>query len=211
MITRFLQAKHWQLFLLTIGIPMILQLVLIGRATNSALNGTGPSATTTTAFFIVFPLLMILLTGTLGGWFWSIAVGLDEVIPEHLRLKLSRFKLLLLFPAAYLLLTMAMVSSRAFIKISLFEELPKPLLTSVVILWMLLHLFTMFCVAHSMYFVAKTIKIAETQRVASFGDFMGEFFLIWFYPVGIWFLQPRINKLAGNNSRNEGLQTSIKK
>jgi hypothetical protein len=27
-------------------------------------------------------------------------------------------------------------------------------------------------------------------------DFAGEFFLLWFYPVGIWIVQPKINKMV---------------
>ena len=35
----------------------------------------------------------------------------------------------------------------------------------------------------------------ELQKEATFNDFVGEFFLIWFYPIGIWFVQPEINKV----------------
>lgn len=58
-----------------------------------------------------------------------------------------------------------------------------------------LHLFSMFCIFYSLYFVAKTFKTVELQREVSFSDFVGEFFLIWFYPIGIWFIQPKINKM----------------
>ena len=58
-----------------------------------------------------------------------------------------------------------------------------------------LHLFSMFCIFYCLYFVAKTYKTAELQREVSFGDFVGEFFLFWFYPIGVWFLQPKINEM----------------
>jgi len=45
-------------------------------------------------------------------------------------------------------------------------------------------------------FSAKTIKLAELQRSVTFSDFAGEFFLIWFFPIGIWFVQPKVNLLA---------------
>jgi len=54
----------------------------------------------------------------------------------------------------------------------------------------------MYCIFYLMYKAAKTIKTAEVQKPVSFGDFAGEFFLLWFFPIGIWFLQPKINKLA---------------
>ena len=58
-----------------------------------------------------------------------------------------------------------------------------------------LHLFSMFCIFYSLYFVAKTFKTVELQREVNFSDFAGEFFMIWFYPIGIWIVQPKINKM----------------
>lgn len=58
-----------------------------------------------------------------------------------------------------------------------------------------LHLFAMFCMFYCLYFVSKALKSAELQREALLGDYIIDFILFWFYFVGIWFLQPRINKL----------------
>jgi len=53
----------------------------------------------------------------------------------------------------------------------------------------------MFCLFYCLYFVAKTLKTVELQREVSFNDFIAEFFLTWFFPIGVWILQPRINKM----------------
>ena len=58
-----------------------------------------------------------------------------------------------------------------------------------------LHLFSIFCIFYSVYFVAKTFKTVELQREVTFSDFVGEFFMLWFYPIGIWIIQPKINKM----------------
>ena len=50
-----------------------------------------------------------------------------------------------------------------------------------------------------MYFVAKTFKTAELQRKVSFSDFAGDFFLVWFLPIGIWIIQPKINRMVVGN------------
>ena len=47
-----------------------------------------------------------------------------------------------------------------------------------------------------LYFCSKTIKTVELQKEVFFGEFIGDFFGLWFYPIGIWFIQPKINKLA---------------
>ena len=74
------------------------------------------------------------------------------------------------------------------------------LIMSLVVIIIPLHLFSMFCIFYSLYFVAKTYKTVELQRQVSFSDFAGEFFMIWFYPIGIWIIQPKLNKIIENES-----------
>ncbi len=65
--------------------------------------------------------------------------------------------------------------------------------------WMVLifhiHLFAVFSFFYVVYMTAKSIKVAECQKDVMFVDFAGEFFLLWFFPIGIWFLQPKINRI----------------
>jgi len=35
-----------------------------------------------------------------------------------------------------------------------------------------------------------------THKAAGFYEYSGPFFLIWFFPIGLWIIQPRINRLA---------------
>src|SRR5262249_22613374 len=43
--------------------------------------------------------------------------------------------------------------------------------------------------------ISKSLVLAETTKPASFYDYAGPFFLLWFFPLGVWFTQPRINRL----------------
>ena len=61
----------------------------------------------------------------------------------------------------------------------------------------ILHLLSMVFIFMGLRFAAKTMKTVELGRVAKFGDYVGEFFLIWFSFIGYWVLQPRLNKLIG--------------
>jgi hypothetical protein len=63
-------------------------------------------------------------------------------------------------------------------------------------LFVFVHLLSMVCIFLGLRFAAKTMKSVELGRMAKFGDYAGEFFLIWFSPIGVWFLQPRLNKLT---------------
>jgi len=58
-----------------------------------------------------------------------------------------------------------------------------------------LHYLAMLSTLFAMIFTAKMLKSAEIQAEAVISDYLGDFFLVWFYPIGIWILQPRIHKL----------------
>jgi hypothetical protein len=66
-----------------------------------------------------------------------------------------------------------------------------------------LHLFATVCMFYLFYFVAKSLVMAETSKPAAFYDYAGPFFLLWFFPIGIWILQPRVNRLYSDRKNAE--------
>ena len=212
MINFYLKAKHWQLFILMLGIPLAYQLYTIfqlfgtQRHPNSiAEGGTGVTEVLNDNifYFDYFPYIMILYVIMFFGWFWSIAIGLQKNIPSEIKMKIKKFKILFFIPLIYIIsITLLMAGEFSGTEINSFSLIGWPLYIIV-----LLHLFSMFCIFYSMYFVAKTIKTAELKRKVEFGDFAGEFFLFWFYFIGVWIIQPKVNKLykdentAINNSQ----------
>jgi len=58
-------------------------------------------------------------------------------------------------------------------------------------------LYVPYAFFHFLAFPARTLKSIEKGRKASFGEYILDFFLIVLLPLGIWVLQPRINKVAG--------------
>lgn len=195
MISRFLRAKHWQLFILIFGIPFMVQTVFWVAVFGEPgeLGGLfDPLAEVFEIFILGVPTVMLILLIT---WFYSVGSGLQVNVPVELRRPTRLFKVALVFPVVYILLIIAVVFP--FLGV---------LATSVIgggfimLIILALHLFVMFCIMYSMYFTAKTIKLAQLKREVTFGDFVGEFFLFWCVPVGIWFLQPQINKLVAEAS-----------
>jgi hypothetical protein len=66
-----------------------------------------------------------------------------------------------------------------------------------------LHLACMVCLFYLLYFVSKNLVLAETKKPVSFYEYAGPLFLLWFFPVGVWFIQPRINRLFEERSGAE--------
>jgi len=56
--------------------------------------------------------------------------------------------------------------------------------------------YVFFAFLHFLMFPARTLKSIEKDKKADIGECIGDFFLIVFLPIGIWFLQPRINKVT---------------
>lgn len=180
-----LRLKHWQLFLLVIGIPFVLQIISL----TTIIVAQDPAI-----FLKVFPVLMIFFMGTMFGWFYALGTNLHKKLPNTVNMNLTRFKIFLFFPVVYML----------FIFIILFGVFSNMTSNEGPPLWPMalilpLHFFSMFCIFYCLYFNAKSLKSVELQREVTFNDYAGEFFLLWFFPIGIWILQPRINNMFDND------------
>lgn len=205
MINTFLRAKHWQLFALVVGIPFAFQIFFMSWLFTSISMDAPPDPARIFRYFWAFPLMMALFSAVILGWHWSVATGLQRFIPAGIRMKTNRFKIFFFIPLVYMGAILVLVSF-------VFHSISSGMLSSgdgteilpfvqFFPLIIPLHLFSLFCMVYNLYFIAKTFKTAELQREVQFSDFAGEFFLIWFYFVGVWIIQPKINKML--DERND--------
>lgn len=179
----FLRARHWHLFLLMLVIPV----VLVVSAMIIAINMLDPIIV-----IWCFPLTLLIYAGSYFGWLWTLGTSLYVRLPQGVNMNLTRFKAFLLIPVIYISLT------SLFPLVALLDELPNPFIFPFVIL---LHFFSMFCVFYCIYFVAKVLKSVTLQREADFSDYAGEFFLLWFWFIGVWIIQPKINAMFDKGER----------
>lgn len=186
MTEKLLKAKHWQIFLITCGLPFLIQIVFM----VSTLVGDDP------AFMMqVFPFFMVLFIGGLLGWFWSIGVGLQSKVPLGVKMKAIKFKVFLIIPLVYMTFISIFTGGLSSGFIETGQEVNEDIIGSMIGIIVPLHLLSMFGMFYCLYFVAKTFKTVELQREVSFSDCAGEFFMFWFFPVGIWIVQPKINQM----------------
>jgi hypothetical protein len=174
-----LRLKHWELFLLTWGTPIVLNFFTLSNPELS---------------IKLFPVMMIVFTIGIFGWVWAIATELQAKLPADVKLNVGQFKIFFLIPIVYIL------GLAIWMGYTFYGE-PSGQgdnMEGAIGLIIFLHLFSMVCIFLGLRFAAKTLKSVELGRMAKFGDYAGEFFLIWFSPIGVWILQPRLNKLIGN-------------
>lgn len=200
MVEQFLKAKHWQLFILIFGIPVLFQFMLMGELFANIHSETAPDRSEFFNWMTYFPIIMIFTVGMLFGWFWSIAIGLQGKVPEHIQMKTKKFKILFFIPLIYIICVSLFIGGvfKGFMNRGNGSSIVSDVGIVGIILPM--HLLSMFGIFYAMYFVAKTIKTVELQKEVKFEEFAGEFFMLWFYFIGIWILQPKINKIAGHEN-----------
>lgn len=130
---------------------------------------------------------------------------------------MTAFRFVLLFAIVVELLWIYSVS--IYIKQKYSNQITVPLTTQQVsLIYLLIHAFifsmdlipndqlflftTMGIVAniYCVYFVSRILVMAEKERRVSFHDYVGTFFLVYIFIYGIWWLQPRVNRLHKLNA-----------
>ncbi len=195
-----LKAKHWQLFLIMIGIPFLSQIYIYSRiwmivSTPLMVESKEGYTQVLDEKFIQFdwyPFILFLFSILFFGWLWSLSIGLQKWVPIELKMKTTRFKAFFFVPLIYIFFLISYMNG-------IFTGNRNPFFMNfetIAAVIVPLHLFSMFCIFHTIYFASKTIKTVELKRKVGFGDFISEFFLLWFYFIGIWVIQPKVNKLS---------------
>ncbi|MEM6299353.1 MAG: hypothetical protein AAF740_11760 [Bacteroidota bacterium] len=189
----FLRAKHWQIFSLTTFLPIATILAVawwIQQHRVTVPYYCGATSKLEMILYAAIPLIIIIPSITLLGWLWSVTVGLQNRQPETVRMKTLWFKVFFFTPLVTIaLFILGMTYGR-----ELADLIGSSFHIALVILFHSSLAFLGFSVIAIPYFVAQSLKIAEKESVSSFSKFAKEYFLILFFPIGIWFLQPRVNQ-----------------
>ena len=189
----FLTMKHWQLFLLLIGVPLIGEIIMIAAAIEN--RGL--------LYFLVYlPILVVISLGLFFAWFYSLGTNLFKKLPASAGMSLTRFKLFFFVPLVYIG-AIGVLMPLLILTGSSDSIHPGP---GVFLLIFPIHIFSMFCIFYCLYFISKALKAVEIQRPVVFSDYAGEFLLLWFFPIGIWIIQPRINRLFDDTDLFPGNQ-----
>ncbi len=179
--SKLLTRKHWQIFLIIFGLPIILFIIGLAIVTKTS---------NFRVMLIAYPIVTLLFSFNFFRLLYVFGTSLRRKLPETVSMSLPKFKWALFFPAVYIMLFLLFVTLMYF-GLGFVRRIP---VFAAAIIFPL-HLVSMFCIFYSLYFIAKSLRSVELQRSVSSSDYIGEFFLLWFFPIGVWVLQPRINKI----------------
>jgi hypothetical protein len=169
---KYLTAKHWQLFISIFIVPWIiidLGLSIFIEETSAILLGV--------------------LTALYYGWLWSIVSVAVSNLPAGARMKLLYFRIAVLVSVTVLVVVEILRSSSSeYVDNFKFLADKSGLLIPLISIGVICYFFVIG-------FVAKALKAAELDRKVKFHEYFIDCLLLWVYPIGMWFIQPRINIL----------------
>jgi hypothetical protein len=217
MIKLFLKAKHWQLFTIFFALPLILQFVVMGDIMSimpfDADSNQDPTELFDSLVKVYTWMPIVFLPALFGytAWFWSISVGFYPKLPDHHKLNLVLFKWMVI-ASAVLIMYMLYVFSTNIPKIFDSIVTEQSLANLETLIWPLLMMIPIgligfVCMMYAIYHTAKTIKLMELGDSDKKSEIIGEFVLLWFYYIGVWILQPKINKMISDDFESPKRET----
>src|ERR1700686_2777966 len=149
----FLRARHWQIFLLLVGVGIVSSIwLVVAAATITPENFR--RITSLLAGFTCINMLFLL------AWFWAMGSFLNSIVEPALRLGIGFFRFAFIYPIFYFPLFLVIASSHS-----------RPIEPWWIPTVFALHFLGMFCLLYNLHFAAKTLVLAETRKPALFNDY----------------------------------------
>ena len=132
-------------------------------------------------------LLAVLTEFIYFGWLWSVGSFLARITNQGINLKIGLFRSVLVCMALWFCSAIVIFQNKI--------AFPSLFLKIVALFFIPLNLAASIGLFYVLYFVSKKLVFVESGNPASIRDYAGTFVLVWFFPLGVWFVQPRINRL----------------
>lgn len=200
----FLKMKHWQLFLLLFSLPFLFMIYVYAQMfsimSDAFQGGNEPDPTAFMSEYLqlftsVFPIcigmgILFLL------YVFILLRALNNAKPIALRKSMTFPTICLVFPVIYLTIMsiIAMSILPNFSNVEYMENMAEKIFPAIAIIFPC-HIFCFFATLYLFYQLGSSLKCVELQRKPRGDEFIGEIILFWMFPIGVWFLQPRINKI----------------
>jgi len=184
-----LDVKHWFIFLCAFIVPVLIELYGYYQLKVN---------TNLTFFFYIIPVGIAVMQIVVYGWLWVVGSKLEVVVPADSS-KMAAYKGVIIVPFFTLvafLVFWAIVPFLFSLKLPSSAEMLYLFMTGAVVIQCFFIISFLFC----FYFLAIMLKQNEVMDYVEFKESLKEFFLILFLPVGIWIIQPIVNKTLGKAS-----------
>ena len=173
---RLLHFKHWQIFLISWG-PLATVLSLVFTHSDILID-----------YLQLWLVLFLVGAANSFIWIWIIAAELEKSAPQ---LNVRLFKIAFWIPCIYI------SSFVAYMLYNLFIHKVKSINARVEVnIWMSIGVLSILCIIYGLIFMGRLIKTAELGKTASLKEHLLESTLMLFPPLGLWIIQPKLNKIV---------------
>jgi len=200
-----LHLKHWQLFLITFALPFTFYIGFFISMFTSMISQTGrpePVFDFSPVMIIGITLFGVSIVAsfiTMLGWSFQVATGLYKKLPAGHTMKINRYYFAFFYPILYFILFASFVGIFFIVIVKTGAIDTSPTVSAKFFGWFFLiipfHFLAVACHFYTLYFIAKSLKSVELQRNPVLGEYVAEFVLTWFFMIGVFFIQPRINQI----------------
>jgi len=159
-------------FVVWIVAPFVGPVAIISAAPSPA--GIGRAQVLAMGLLAFFPAIVFL------SWLWFVGSFLRSAVRPSLRPSGSFFRVAIIYPLVFAFAELGFIVATNSWPVSL--TVPTGI-------------FAFFCLLYDFNFVTKTLFLAETGEPPQMGDSSATFLQLCFFPVGAWFIQPRVNRL----------------
>lgn len=131
------------------------------------------------------------IAGGVTYFLWPLLTGhkLYQLLPEKISLNYNLFMInSFVWLAAYVIIMV--VSDGNGMSFSGIEALP--------------FLYVIYAFLFFLAFPVRVLRSIEKGKSVNLGEYIGDFFLVVFFPIGVWFLQPRVNRVADSVNSGSG-------
>ena len=118
---------------------------------------------------ILIALWMVLL------WIYSVCTFINEKFSSHLTIPIIRLKICLFYNFIYSIFFSFFIIPEEYLGF--------------------FHIIAIVSNIYCLYFLAKLLVMVEKKSKVNFNDYIGTFFAAYILIIGIWILQPRINRI----------------
>lgn len=188
--TALLRLKHWHLFLLIYG-PYVLLIGVTAISIAGGFTHSGVQYATQLAVSVSFVAKFL--------WQVALAKELQAKLPEGQQLHIPFFWTFLILQFLYVVSTriyvVILMDDPALLEMGGFADFFVAMEAPVIGRISASTLLSWLCLIYFSNVLARLLSMVETQSDVMFGDYVGTFFLFVFFPIGVWIVQPRINKL----------------
>ena len=161
-----LRLKHWQMFLI-LFLPFIFT------------DDTTVGQIVQIVWFIIY-----------FGWVYTIGIALHERLPDGHGINPTYFKISFFYIIFYLSVITFLFKGGYSINQDNYKEYGNSV-------WVIipLHTYLMWSILYFFYFAAKMLVSIIEGKVVGIEKSIGYFFAFFFFPIGVWYIQPKVQKI----------------